>query len=60
MDIKTTSGRSRPERRRLGLIAVFPELRMIVVFTAGNYGQDDKSVCFSMITEFVLPALLSP
>jgi CubicO group peptidase (beta-lactamase class C family) len=42
------------------LLAVFPGLDMVVVFTGGNYGRDDKSVCFSMINTYVLPALLCP
>jgi len=40
------------------LLAVFPDLSMVVVLTAGNYGRDDKSVCFSMIRQYVLPAVL--
>jgi CubicO group peptidase (beta-lactamase class C family) len=41
------------------LLAVFPDLNMVVVFTAGNYGQDDKSVCFKMIRQSIIPAVLS-
>ena len=40
------------------LLAVFPDLDMVVVLTAGNYGQDDKSVCFTMIRQGLLPAVL--
>ena len=41
------------------LIAVFPDLNMVIVFTAGNYGTDVKSVCFNMIYRYILPALQS-
>ncbi len=40
------------------LLAVFPDLNMVIVLTAGNYGRDDKSVCFSMIRQGLLPAIL--
>ena len=40
------------------LLAVFPDLSMIVVLTGGNYGRDDKSVCFAMIRQGLLPAVL--
>jgi CubicO group peptidase (beta-lactamase class C family)/pimeloyl-ACP methyl ester carboxylesterase len=41
------------------LLAVFPDLNMVIVFTAGNYGRDVKSVCFSMISRYILPAVMS-
>ncbi len=41
------------------LLAVFPDLNMVIVFTAGNYGRDVKSEYFSMISRYVLPAVLS-
>lgn len=31
----------------------------VIVFTAGNYGSDVKSVCFSMIDSYILPAMMS-
>mgnify|MGYP001029600185 CR=1 FL=1 len=40
------------------LLAVFPDLDMVIVLTAGNYGRDVKSVCFSMIGRYVLPAVM--
>jgi hypothetical protein len=40
------------------ILAVFPELLMVVVFTAGNYGKDPKPVYYSLIDEFVLPAVI--
>jgi CubicO group peptidase (beta-lactamase class C family) len=40
------------------ILAVFPELNMVVVFTAGNYGVDPKEVYYSLFEEFVLPAVL--
>jgi len=40
------------------LLSVFPDLNMVIVFTAGNYGTDVKSVCFSMIYRYILPAIL--
>jgi CubicO group peptidase (beta-lactamase class C family) len=40
------------------LLAVFPDLKMVIVLTAGNYGTDVKSVCFAMIRKYILPALL--
>jgi CubicO group peptidase (beta-lactamase class C family) len=39
------------------MLAVFPELNMVVVFTAGNYGVDPKAVYYSLFEEFVLPAV---
>jgi CubicO group peptidase (beta-lactamase class C family)/dienelactone hydrolase len=39
------------------LLAVFPELNMVVVLTGGNYGRDAKSVCFSLIRQYILPAV---
>jgi len=41
------------------LLSVFPDLDMVIVFTAGNYGMDVKSVCFSMSYRYILPAVLS-
>jgi len=40
------------------IVAVFPELNMIVVLTAGNYGKDPKSVYCSIFEEFILPAVM--
>jgi CubicO group peptidase (beta-lactamase class C family) len=39
------------------ILAVFPELEMVVVFTAGNYGIDPKPVYYSLFEEFILPAV---
>lgn len=39
------------------ILAVFPELEMVVVFTAGNYGKDPKPECYSLFTEFILPSV---
>ncbi|MBN2091827.1 serine hydrolase [candidate division KSB1 bacterium] len=39
------------------LLAVFPDLNMVIVMTAGNYGTDVKAVCFAMIRNYILPAL---
>ena len=39
------------------LLSVFPDLNTVIVFTAGNYGTDVKSVCFNMIYRYILPAL---
>jgi CubicO group peptidase (beta-lactamase class C family) len=40
------------------ILAVFPELEMVVVFTAGNYGQDPKPKYYSLFTEFILPSVI--
>jgi hypothetical protein len=40
------------------LLSVFLDLDMVIVFTAGNYGTDVKTVCFSMIYKYILPAVL--
>ena len=40
------------------ILAVFPEFSMLVVFTAGNYGEDPKPIYYSLIEEFILPAVL--
>jgi CubicO group peptidase (beta-lactamase class C family) len=44
------------------LLAVFPGLKMVIVFTGGNYGTDVKSTYFAIIYQHILPAvhLLSP
>ena len=39
------------------ILAVFPELEMVVVFTAGNYGRDPKPEYYSLFTEFILPSV---
>jgi CubicO group peptidase (beta-lactamase class C family) len=40
------------------ILAVFPEIRMVIVCTAGNYGRDPKSAYYSLFEEFILPAAL--
>jgi CubicO group peptidase (beta-lactamase class C family) len=40
------------------ILAVFPELGTVVVFTAGNYGKDPKPVYYSLFEDFILPAVL--
>jgi CubicO group peptidase (beta-lactamase class C family) len=40
------------------IVAVFPELTMVVVFTAGTYGKDPKPVYYSIFEEFILPAVV--
>ena len=40
------------------ILAVFPEFRMVVVFTAGNYGRDPKSTYYALFEEFILPAVM--
>jgi CubicO group peptidase (beta-lactamase class C family) len=39
------------------LLSVFPDLNMVIVFTAGNYGTNVKSTCFNIIYYYILPAL---
>ncbi|MBN2089765.1 serine hydrolase [candidate division KSB1 bacterium] len=39
------------------LLSIFPDLNMVIVFIAGNYGTDVKAICFSMIYKYILPAL---
>jgi len=39
------------------LLSVFPELHTVIVFTAGNYGTDVRSACFSMIYKYILPVV---
>lgn len=36
---------------------IFPELKMIVVSTAGNYGKGQDRVIFDMLDDFILPAM---
>ena len=40
------------------ILAVFPEFEMVVVFTAGNYGKDPKSIYLSIFEEFILPSVM--
>ena len=40
------------------IVAVFPEVRMVIVCTAGNYGRDPKSDYYSLFEEVILPAAL--
>jgi len=40
------------------ILAVFPELGMVVVFTAGNYGRDPKPDYYSLFEKFILPAVV--
>jgi CubicO group peptidase (beta-lactamase class C family) len=40
------------------MLAVFPELTMVVVFTAGNYGKDPKPIYYSIFEECILPAVM--
>ena len=39
------------------ILAVFPELEMVVVFTAGNYGKDPKPEYYSLFSEYILPSV---
>ncbi|MBN1938572.1 MAG: alpha/beta fold hydrolase, partial [Candidatus Aminicenantes bacterium] len=39
------------------LLAVFPDMEMVIVLTAGNYGPDPKTVGFLMIGNGILPAV---
>jgi len=41
------------------ILAVFPDQRMVVVFTAGNYGVDPNPVYYSLFGEFILPAVMA-
>lgn len=40
------------------ILSVFPELDMVIVFTAGTYDSDAKTACYNMIYRYILPALL--
>ncbi|MBM4159669.1 MAG: serine hydrolase [Ignavibacteria bacterium] len=40
------------------ILAVFPDLGMVIVFTAGNYGKDPKPIYYSVFEEFILPAVI--
>jgi CubicO group peptidase (beta-lactamase class C family) len=39
------------------ILAVFPALDMVVVFTAGNYGRDPKPEYYSLFEKIILPAV---
>jgi CubicO group peptidase (beta-lactamase class C family) len=39
------------------IVAVFPDLATVVVFTAGNYGKDPKPVYYELFEEFIIPAV---
>jgi CubicO group peptidase (beta-lactamase class C family) len=40
------------------ILAVFPGLRMVVVFTAGNYGRDPRNDYYRLFEEYVLRAVI--
>jgi len=40
------------------IVTVFPELDMVITFTAGNYGTSVKMTCYNMIHRYILPAIL--
>jgi CubicO group peptidase (beta-lactamase class C family) len=40
------------------IVVVFPEVRMVIVCTAGNYGRDPKSDYYSLLDEYILPAIM--
>ncbi|MEI6309845.1 MAG: serine hydrolase [bacterium] len=42
------------------VIAIFPELQMVVVLTGGNNDENDKGQPFQIMEDFILPAVLSP
>ena len=39
-------------------LAVFPEIKMVIVFNAGNYESDPKSVYYNLIDRYLMPAVL--
>jgi CubicO group peptidase (beta-lactamase class C family) len=39
------------------ILAVFPELDMVVVFTAGNYGRDPKPEYYALFARYILPSV---
>ncbi len=41
------------------ILAVFPDLQMTIVFTAGNYGVDPNPVYYSLFEKHILPAVIS-
>jgi CubicO group peptidase (beta-lactamase class C family) len=40
------------------ILAVFPDLHVVVVFTAGTYGKDPKPSYYELFEEFILPAVM--
>ncbi len=40
------------------ILAVFPELRLVIVFTAGNYGVNPNPVYYSLFEKYILPAVI--
>lgn len=40
------------------ILAVFPDLRMVIVFTAGNYGVDPNPIYYSLFEKYILPAMI--
>jgi CubicO group peptidase (beta-lactamase class C family) len=41
------------------LLSVFPELNMVIVFTAGNYGTNPNRTYDRIIEKYILPAVSS-
>jgi CubicO group peptidase (beta-lactamase class C family) len=41
------------------ILALVPELKMVIVFTAGNYGEDPKPVYYSLFEKFIFPAVIT-
>jgi CubicO group peptidase (beta-lactamase class C family) len=40
------------------ILAVFPDLRLVIVFTAGNYGVDPNPVYYSLFEKYILPDVI--
>ena len=40
------------------ILAVFPDLRLVIVFTAGNYGVDHNPVYYSLFEKYILTAVI--
>jgi CubicO group peptidase (beta-lactamase class C family) len=41
------------------ILAVFPDLRIVIVFTAGNYGVDPNPVYYSLFERYILPDIIN-
>ena len=41
------------------LIIVIPDLETVIVFTGGNYYTNEKISCYTIVEDYIIPAILN-